>query len=320
MSEKFTPLSDLLECDDLEKSKKNHLNISDFSRFELWKFDEIEDSDLQWELKRVEEACKESSTNRLMLLQEMSASEKLLYKDEKNISNNNELISGEIIYTVEKKWETLWEIIQKIYGLEKWSVIAKKLKEVYSNNIWLTENIQPWDKIILKINDTDEYIKRQLQIWQDTRDKDLKNIEEARLQNISELNNVDSNKTPIITAELDTSKYQLDNNKFSWALNNDAFEIFKNMKNTKWEQVIWKYRNKDWEVENIVLWDNKWKNIYMELDDSYTWDDIDSWKIDNISSQEELENIMKKLLKKYETENREEYNISSLFYILIICQ
>jgi hypothetical protein len=120
------------------------------------------------------------------------------------------------------------------------------------------------------------------------------------------LNNIDNNKTPIITAELDILENKLDNNKFSWELNIDAYEIFQNMKNTKWVQVIWKYRNKDWEVKNIILWDNNGKNIYMELDDSYIWDDIDSWRIDSISSQQELEKIMKKLLKKYETENREE--------------
>jgi hypothetical protein len=77
------------------------------------------------------------------------------------------------------------------------------------------------------------------------------------------------------------------------------------MKNTKWMQIIGQYRNRNWVIEDIILGDNRWKNIYMELDDSYRWDDIDSWRIDDISSQVELEDIMVELLKKYEKENRE---------------
>jgi hypothetical protein len=98
---------------------------------------------------------------------------------------------------------------------------------------------------------------------------------------------------------------RLDNSLFSWELQSDAFDVYKSMKDTKWVQVIWKYRDKNWEKKDIILWDNRWKNIYMELDGSYTWDDIDSWTIDNISSQQELESLMVKLLDLYKRENRE---------------
>jgi hypothetical protein len=91
---------------------------------------------------------------------------------------------------------------------------------------------------------------------------------------------------------------------YSWELNSDAYDIYSNMKNTRWTQVIGQYRNRNWEVENIILWDNRWKNIYMELDGSYRWDDIDSWRIDDISSQKKLETVMVELLKTYEKENR----------------
>lgn len=219
--------------------------------------------------------------------------------------SDNEKLSWEITYIVQE-WENLWMIIQSEYGLDKWSEISKKLKEVYKINKWLTDKIYPWQEIQLPIEDADEYVDRKFERTYQKNSQILQRIENQRLEKINNLQNAEW-KVPMFQFQSQDFENRLDNSLFSWELQNDAFDIYKSMKDTKWVQVIWKYRDKNWEKKDIILWDNRWKNIYMELDGSYTWDDIDSWTIDNISSQQELESVMIKLLDLYKRENRKIY-------------
>lgn len=234
-----------------------------------------------------------------------------IYELKNKVKNNSEWkninnLPWEITYTV-NQWDTLWKIIKNIYWLNNWSEISQKLSNIYYLNPWLTENIKPWDEIKLAIEDTQWYIDRTYKKWNiawvNHKKEDSKII--VTPQDWEENNII--HKPKIITAQFVEKINELGYDKFSWELNIEAFEIFKNMKNTRWKQIIWTYRDKNWELKNIVLKDIKWKNIYMELDKSYKWNDIDSWNIDSIQSKEELEKVLKKLLETYEIQNREDY-------------
>jgi hypothetical protein len=228
---------------------------------------------------------------------------KSLWFDQYINDSHNEILWWEITYIVEEG-DNLWKILQREYWFKKWSEISKKLQEIYKLNPWLTSKIHPWQEIQLPIDDIDEYVDRKFERGYNRRSEELERIENERINKVHELQSNEW-KDPMFQFQPEDFENRLDNNLYSWELQSDAFDVYTNMKNTKWTQVIWKYRNKDWEVKDIILWDNRWKNIYMELNWSYILHDIDSWVIDNISSHQELESVMVKLLDLYERENRE---------------
>lgn len=283
-SENLPQIQDCWEVKDSHKSHIFRLDDPDYQLMMTW---------LQHE--KIDMYCKTHQS--IFELQK-----KIAWDDEIELtqSNDTEKLAWQITYIVEEG-ENLWMIIQKEFGYKKWSEISKKLQEVYKINQALTEKVYPWQEIQLPIDDIDEYTDRKFERWYKQRSAELKQIETDRMNKLSELQNAEW-KVSMFQFIPEGFENRLDNNLYSWKLNRDAYEVYKNMKNTKGVQIIGQYRNRNWEVEDIILWDNKWKNIYMELDGSYSWDDIDSWKIDNISSQEKLEKVMVKLLKKYEKE------------------
>lgn len=335
MSEGFKSLSDLPECDNLKDKRINEsnqkLSSKDLDEFYVWDFFEIEDPDVKSFLKWNLDACKKTTEKKLKVLREIynENNDELIDTDLteiEDISNSIDLQKSEMSYVkidwyTEKSWEithevekgeTLWEIIQKIYWYTKWSEIAEEIEKAKAYNLskWivLSDKVKEGQNISLFIEDIDEVSNRLAERQEDERIEratsnqiKLKELEESREnQKWNEI------WKSFFKAEIKDEWFKLSLVPYSWELNSEAYDIYSNMKNTRWTQVIWQYRNRNWVIEDIILWDNRWKNIYMELDGSYRWDDIDSWKIDSISSQEELEVVMIKLLKLYEKENREE--------------
>jgi hypothetical protein len=335
MSEQFRTLSDLPECDNLKESKiqesKNKLWLQDFDEINAWDFSDIDDSDVKGFLKWNMDACKDTTQKKLIVLRNIyNENQEWQVNPEISKEEHNQnmldlkkwsLVWFNIEWYTEKSWEithlvakgqTLWEVIQITYWYTKWSEIAVEIEKAKAYNLskWvvLNDNVKEWQKINLFIEDIDEVSKRLADRQEEERIEraknnqiELKKLEESRVNN--EWNKIWKS---FFKAEIKEEWFKLSLAPYSWELNSDAYEIYSNMKDTRWTQKIGQYRNSNWEIEDIILWDNKWKNIYMELDGSYRWDDIDSWKIDSISSQQELESVMKNLLKKYEKENRED--------------
>lgn len=313
MDENFRPLSDLPECSSKEEDiinddKKKWEDISVY-RFELWKITDIYDRDLQKEVQR-NNACKDSFDQRLYLLEEISNHENefedILEKNNRILKTINTTIEWHDTYPI-KEGDTLSEIIADEYGLDNWPDIAKKMQLVlkYNNENWNRLNLKiiTWKNILLPIMDSDSYVSKKINKGYEKRSIVIKKIEDKHDAVNTNIENKNSKIPSLIKAELTWElENWLDNNKYSWELNSNAYEIYQNLRNTRWEQIIWTYRNKDWEEKNIVLWDNHGENIYMELDESYRWDDISEDKIDDIESFDDLKEVMKKLLKKYEQE------------------
>jgi hypothetical protein len=297
----------------------------------VWDFSDIDDSDVSGFLKWNIDACKKSTEEELIILRNIfnenqipegideisieKHNQNIKDLEESSISNleseryteNNWVVTHEVL-----AWETLGEIVGEIYWFTKRSEIKQQIIRVKAYNyekwITLTDTIDKWQKINFPIDDIEIVSKRLAEVDEQNRlkkalenQKELEKLENQRTDKQSEEEN------SFFKAEILDTWPKLSLAPFSGELSPDALEVYKGMKSTKWSQVIGQYRNKDGEVEDIILCDNKWKNIYMELDGSYTWDDIDGGIIDNIWSEEELEKVMVKLLKTYEKENREDY-------------
>lgn len=241
----------------------------------------------------------------------INQSSKNLISDLNNrLYGKTEVLEWDIVYTV-KKWDSLWNIAKNIvWYSEDWDIL-KKTNDIKLLNNLTSDRIFPWMQLKLWIItevEMDMYIAKEQLLSICSNKQVLKNIEIDN-QNKLKKNRSTQEGIPLInwSNNIDELWWKLSLDLYSWELNSDAYEIYSNMKDTRWTQKIGQYRNSNWKIEDIILWDNKWKNIYMELNKSYRFDDIDSWRIDSISSQEELEDVMKGLLKIYEKENREDY-------------
>ncbi len=226
------------------------------------------------------------------------------------IAEANENIPKEIIHTV-WKGETLWKIVKKHYWLENKTEIAKMVNFVVDSQIdskmakrlWKDEDpknfrdgikwdkIWVWDKIKLLPKPQElEKIKKST-TWPREIEK-IKVVKAPKPRNekpkikTKNINNrdIDKNISKLNSIDID---------------NNTLEKVKKLNPDSSWTTIkVWEYKDKSWEIKDILVkWGNKNRNT-LELDGSSNyWDlDISIWEV---KDKKYLEKKLKELLKEY---------------------